>query len=322
LGIRPTADKKPVLTKRLHKKEDSAMNKFGLHICYLRGTNYEFDIEKTIPFVKSFGVDILELSTVTIVDFSKKQRLRIKNCATENEIILTANGGFSLETDISSDDTSIRNKGVEYGKRVLEAVYDIGADLFCGINYTAWLRHPDELLTKESKKRIWDLSVESMRKIIKTAEDYNILYCFEIVNRYEEFLLNTAEEGVLYAQQVDSPMAKILLDTFHMNIEEDNMEQAIQYAQAQRKLGHLHVGESNRRIPGLGPSNIDWDAFFKTLKDIQYKGYIVMEPFVRMGLQTSMFTCVWRNLTKNKSLDDFMQDVSRGIGFLSSRLSQ
>ena len=62
-----------------------------------------------------------------------------------------------------------------------------------------------------------------MREAIKTAEDCDVIFCVEVVNRFEQFMMNTAAEGIAFAQEVGSPNCKILLDTFHMNIEEESI---------------------------------------------------------------------------------------------------
>lgn len=62
---------------------------------------------------------------------------------------------------------------------------------------------------------------------MKVAEDCGVLYCCEVVNRFEQYLLNTAKEGVEFVKRLGSPNARVLLDTFHMNIEEDSMVDAI-----------------------------------------------------------------------------------------------
>lgn len=80
------------------------------------------------------------------------------------------------------------------------------------------------------------------------AEEYDINYCLEIVNRYEQYLLNTAAEGVDFVRELDSPKIKLLLDCFHMNIEEDSFSEAIKTAG--ELLGHFHIGECNRKVPG------------------------------------------------------------------------
>ena len=292
------------------------MNKIGLHICYLRSTPYECDLCKAIPLVKNAGLDILEVSMAKILPLSPEERHQIRAVATDQGMILTANGGPSEEYDISADSTATREKGIEYCKRMLQAVADIGAGLLCGINYSLWLRHPENLLTAEEKARIWGLSVDSLKKILPTAENLGIQYCFEIVNRFEGFLLNTAEEGISFIRDVQSPNAKLLLDTYHMNIEEDNLFEAIKKAKEERVLGHLHVGETNRRVPGIGPSHFQWNELFKTLHNVTYEGHIVMEPFVRMGIPTPMDACVWRDLTKHQSIGEFMQDATIGAEFI------
>ena len=98
----------------------------------------------------------------------------------------------------------------------------------------------------------------------------------EVVNRFEQYLLNTCEEALDYCGRVGSSHCQILLDTFHMNIEEDSIFDAI--VNAGNQLGHLHIGETNRRAPGRG--RIPWDEVAGALKKIDYTGSIVMEPFL------------------------------------------
>ena len=86
--------------------------------------------------------------------------------------------------------------------------------------------------------------------------------------------LNAAEEAVAYVQQVGSPNLWILLDTYHMNIEEDSFRGAIRTAG--KLLGHLHTGENHRKPPGLGP--IPWQEIAAALKEILFHGWVVMEP--------------------------------------------
>lgn len=65
---------------------------------------------------------------------------------------------------------------------------------------------------------------------MKTARDYRVTLSLEVVNRYEHYLLNTAGEGVRMAEETESGFCKVLLDSFHMNIEEDDMGEAIRHA--------------------------------------------------------------------------------------------
>ena len=81
-----------------------------------------------------------------------------------------------------------------------------------------------------------------------------------------------------FVNEVGSEYVKLLLDTFHMNIEEDSMEML---SLADGKIGHFHIGECNRKVPGKG--HMPWKEIFSALKDINYQEKIVMEPLLNQG---------------------------------------
>jgi sugar phosphate isomerase/epimerase len=124
--------------------------------------------------------------------------------------------------------------------------------------------------------------------------------------------MNTAAEGIAFAERVGSPNCKILLDTFHMNIEEDSMGGSIE--EAGTWLGHFHLGEQNRRPPGRG--RMPWSEIFGALKKINYQGAVVMEPFLVPGGEVGRDISVFRDLLGNGDLDEeaalSVQFVSQG----------
>ena len=136
-----------------------------------------------------------------------------------------------------------------------------------GIIYGSW---PSRLPFGEDKRVFLDRSVASMREVVKTVEDCNVFFNVEVVNRFEQFLLNTAAEGVAYVKRVGSAHCRVLLDTFHLNIEEDSIRDAI--VGTGSRLGHFHIGETNRRPPGRG--RMPWTEIFAALRAIDYKGAI------------------------------------------------
>ena len=107
-----------------------------------------------------------------------------------------------------------------------------------------------------------------------------------------------------------------------MNIEEDSIVDAILYAAAHGKLGHFHVGESNRRVPGNGPSHMAWGDIFAALKQANYKEFITMEPFVLMGTASALNICVWRDLSNNADINKLVEDARNGGKFIRSFLAQ
>ena len=96
--------------------------------------------------------------------------------------------------------------------------------------------------------------IEGIAGIADFANDLGINLCMEVLNRFENHVLNTAAEGVAFVKEVGKPNVKVMLDTFHMNIEEDSIGGAIRTAGS--LLGHLHTGECNRRVPGKGRTRL------------------------------------------------------------------
>ena len=104
-----------------------------------------------------------------------------------------------------------------------------------------------------------------------------------------------------------------MLVTFHMNIEEDSLTDAIR--RSGKLLGHFHVGEANRRCPGPN-GRFDWHAIGQALHDIGYTGDVVMEPFVRMGGQVSQDVALWRDLSGGADEEKLDQDAAASLRWL------
>lgn len=134
----------------------------------------------------------------------------------------------------------------------------------------------------------------------------------EVLNRFEGYLLNTCAEALEFVEQVNSPNVKIMLDTFHMNIEEDNIGDAIRMAG--NKLSHLHIGEQNRKVPGKG--SLPWYEIGSALRDIDFSGSVVMEPFVMPGGTIGSEIKVWRNLVDDVSEDSLDKDAKGALDFV------
>ena len=87
---------------------------------------------------------------------------------------------------------------------------------------------------------------------------------------------------------------------------------AIIYAGVANRLGHLHVGESNRRVPGVGARQIDWKAFGTAVKQCGYHGAIVMEPFILTSAHNAVRTCTWRDLSGGADVNKLVDDARIG----------
>ena len=283
------------------------MNKLGIFI-NLWEKNWDVDHIKYIKKVANIGYDILEFQAQPLLEMSHARMDEIKKCASDYHIELTYSLGLDPQYDVSSDNPSIRQGGIEYLQRIVERVGYMDGKIISGVSYGGWGISAG---TADNKMDLVNRSLDSMRKIIKTAEDFGVQYCVECVNRFETPILNTAQEALDYVSQIESDHIGILLDTYHMNIEEASIGNAIRLVGD--KLANFHTGENNRSIPGMGMGHLDWDEIFSALKDINYKGRIISEPFVMMGGEVGRDIHVWRNL-----MDPTEESIDNGAKILLS----
>lgn len=282
--------------------------KYGIVYAYW-SKDWEGEYIKTIERAADCGFDVLEIFTPLLLTLPQKKLEEVKAAAEERKIELSFLIGLGKDHDISSEDDGVRRAGVEYLKQILEKVHFLGGKNFSGINYCAWADFSEYERKAEKTKS----SIKSLKELGKVAEEYGISYNLEITNRFENFLLNTSAEAVDLVKEVNSPNVNILLDTFHMNIEEASMYDAI--IGAGEKLGHFHAGENNRVVP-YGGSMMAWDQVAKGLKEIGYQKTITLEPLVRTGGTVSRDSNIWRDMT-NQADDKRMDEMAKeGLAYI------
>lgn len=114
---------------------------------------------------------------------------------------------------------------------------------------------------------------EALDACLVVAQELGVMLVLEAMNRYESDILNTIEECVRYIEQFDSEHLKLHIDTYHMNIEEDQIDRNIEAAG--RHIGHVHIADSNRGYPGLGHYN--FAETIAALKTAGYSGALAVE---------------------------------------------
>jgi D-psicose/D-tagatose/L-ribulose 3-epimerase len=285
------------------------MNRVGIYYAYWTH-DWNADFLPFVHKVKGLGFNALEVNSGTIAAMSAGERRRLREEAAAADVELSYCIGLPREYDIASDSAETRSSGIRYLRSQAQAIGAMGGGKLSGIIYGAW---PSTLPDGADKRRYVERSVASMREAVRTAEDQGVYFNVEVVNRFEQFILNTCEEAVDYVEAVSSPNCGILLDTFHMNIEEDSIGGAIRLAGTH--LGHLHVGENNRKPPGYG--HIPWKHVGQALRDIGYTGSVVMEPFLQPGGEVGRDIKVWRPVMPEADLD---REAEKACAFMKSIL--
>ncbi|MHC4124777.1 MAG: sugar phosphate isomerase/epimerase family protein, partial [Planctomycetota bacterium] len=256
--------------------------KLGIH-AYAWCSQWSNETLDLIDRAKKLGMDFIELPLMCLETFDPpavKKRLTDVGLGAVTSTVLLG------DTDITSDDAAIREKGVEYLKACVQATSDVGADCFSGVTYS---QHVKPAVNRPSQQA-WQYSADSLRQIAQFAKGLGVTVGLEPVNRYETYLVNTCQQALKLKEMIGEDNVKIHLDTYHMNIEEKSFYEATKLAG--KDLIHYHLCENDRGIPGTGL--VDWDDIFKALSEINYQGYAALESFV--DCTENMNTWVWRQL--------------------------
>ncbi len=286
--------------------------KFGTLYAYWT-QDWSGDYEYYANKVADLGFDILEISAGDLLDMTDEQLLSLKTIAEERGVEITSNIGPAKRYDVASSDPETRERGIKFLADIMQKMVIVGSKKLVGVTYTYWPNDFSDL----DKPNLWTRGVESVKRMGKVAGELGIDLCLEVVNRFETVTLNTAAEGVQFCRDVDEPAVKLLLDTFHMNIEEDNLADAIRTAGGY--LGHLHVGEGNRKLPGTG--HLPWKEIGGALNEIGFNEGVVMEPFVTMGGKVGSDIKVWRDLSEGATPEQMDENIRKSLLFLRTQFA-
>ncbi len=242
------------------------------------------EITPILKTVADLGYDGVEVS---LLGMSDEKAAALGKAVRDVGLEVTCSDGLSIEKDITSVDASTREAGVEYLKWAIRTTSLIGARGLAGVLYAPW-----GVYDPANKAIRAERSAAAFKAVQQELESFDVTLGLEAINRFETDLLNTSAEAVAMANAVNSDRVGVLLDTFHLNIEEKDIEGAI--TSAADKLVHFHVSDNDRGVPGSG--HVPWDSVKKALNTIRYDGWIVAEMFVIAGNPASKDLNIWRNI--------------------------
>jgi sugar phosphate isomerase/epimerase len=175
---------------------------------------------------------------------------------------------FTAERDLSHPNPKVRDNAVRYVRELADLANAVGAPTII-IAPTAFLR--SQPIASEDEE--WEWAVESIRAVGEYADALGVNLTLECWNRYGTYLLNRLEQGARLWRETGLPNGGVMADTYHMNIEERSLPQAIR--ETGGLLNHVHLSDSNRAAPGQG--HIDFESVLQALIDIDYRGYLTFE---------------------------------------------
>jgi len=280
--------------------------KFGVST-WLWTSPFTTETVKLFPKIKSMGYDAVEIPVEypEMIDAKKvKEALHLHGL---DPIVC---GAFGPSRDLTNDEPAVHENCFSYIRQCFDLCNEWDAKFLAGPMYSAVGKA--RMVSPEQRKTEWDRAVTNIHKVSKLAQERGLEIALEPLNRFESDLINTAEDVMRLINDVNHPAAKVLLDGFHMAIEERNIEQAI--TSVGDKLIHIQVSENYRGTPGTGQT--PWDSFKKGLTNINYQGVVSIESFTPEIKELAGAVCIWKNLAPSQ--DGFAQD---GINFLNKLLN-
>ena len=231
------------------------------------------DLSDTFLYLKKAGFDFVEVpiseSDYTATDVGKWQRIgqQLAQAGLEVQACTICAPEYSL----ISPDEAVRQAGVDYLKRIIDCAAAMGASILMGPIYAGFKTFTGKPATSQE----WNWSVAGMRMVAEHAHKQGVVLAVEYLNRFETYLLTCADELVRYIEDVNHPNCRAAFDTFHANLEEKDIAQAIQTCAPY--LVHVQISENDRSTPGKG--HINFDEVFGAFRDIHYDGPIAIEAF-------------------------------------------
>ncbi|HJS30180.1 MAG TPA: sugar phosphate isomerase/epimerase [Anaerolineales bacterium] len=261
--------------------------KFGVNAWVWTSPVDDEALQELAPKIAKMGFDWIEIPLENLGDLDHTEAAKLIQGL---GLGVSACAAMGPDRDLVHPDESIRRNGMAYIRGAIEATQKLGGTNLVGPIYSAvgrtWQATPEE------RERDTDLLVEQLRGLSRHAEDHGVVLCIEPLNRFETSFINLASQAIEVVDRVASPACQVMLDTFHMNIEETSIGSAIRAAGP--RLRHVHACGNDRGAPGS--DHIPWQGIAQALADIRYEGPVVIESFTAKVQSIARAAAIWRSL--------------------------
>lgn len=257
--------------------------------------------------IRSYGAEVVELAIVEPEGVTASRLLKaLRANELERPVVC---GAFTQGRDLRGTEETVA-RASSYISKLIELTEALGGSVVCGPMYSETGRA--EVYSTEARDKQLTRIADALKPLCKKAESAGVVLAVEPLNRFETDCINTLNQAAELIDRVGSPALKIHIDTFHMNIEEDDSAAAI-LAHA-KHIGHVHASASHRGL--LGSDQVDWKNISKALATIGYSGDVIIESFASGNKNLAKATSIWRQL-----YDSPEQLATEGLDFLQATLN-
>jgi len=278
------------------------MQGFGVHTSMWAMGWTRDAAERAVAAGVKYGVDFIEIA---LLQPAAADAVHTRKLLEDNNLVAVCSLGLPEHAWASiRPDTAI-----EYLAVAINKTADMGGKALSGVIYGGI----GERTGKPPTTGELDNIARAIGVSAKLAKSRGIQLGIEAVNRYENHIINTAQQAVDLVERVGFDNVFVHLDTYHMNIEEKGAGQGILVARDH--LRYIHLSESDRGTPGEG--NCPWDAIFVALAAIGFKGGLAMESFLNLPPEIGAGLSVWRPVANSET-----EVMGKGLPFLRNKAQQ
>lgn len=225
------------------------------------------NICESLEFAASLGYNAIEVHTRENADLDYEKILEVsEKCGIKICAIVTGRINTEGKVNLIDDAIYISNAAMDGMKKYINMAQSFDSDVVIG-----WAK--GVVPEHGNREKYLKVLAQKIKELNDYGKERNIRIILEVINRYETNIFNTAQETVDFINNNRLDNCYVLLDTFHMGIDEIDPYQAIRTCGD--KLGYMHVADNTRRHPGSG--QIDFKRILSTLKEIGYQGYVNVE---------------------------------------------
>lgn len=252
------------------------------------------DLLNGLQALSSNGFECVELSLRSLSDIdAEKMKSLMKELDLQLSAVSTGQACLFDSLCLCAFDDDLRRSAVEHFKKISALAADLGTKKVI----IGGIRGRLEGLPDRQMQQ-YGLGIQAIRECAQWLHNHGMTLLIEPINRYETNWILSTREGLAVLEEIDVSSAKLLLDVFHMNIEEASTVAALKAAGD--KLGYVHFADNTRQAPGSG--QIDFKSILKALQEIRYEGPIVAEILPLPD-----------DLTAVRKTADFWQTVRDGL---------
>jgi len=213
------------------------------------------------------------------------------------------------ETNPLDPSAAVRQAGVDFLKKMIDQNNVVGSKLMMG----PYSSPVGGLVGRGRTDDEWKRAIEVFQKVAPHAQQANVPMALEYLNRFEHYFINDTVSASRFVDEVNHPIFQLHYDTFHSNIEEKNIADSVRAGG--KRIIHVHISENDRSTPGEG--HVHWDESFKTLAEVGYDRWLMIEAFGAALPEIAGATCIWRQMFPN---EEYL--ARNGLAFMKKKVAQ